>query len=115
VKCQAEGSASCQADLKASCNTKCDTQGVVVCDGVIQDFVDDVNAAAAWVDAHVTYKSSSSAGCSGNECHAEASAEAKTNCATSPGPAEGGLAVFGGAFALGLVGVARRRTKRSGG
>jgi hypothetical protein len=86
---------------------------MVVCDGVVQDFVNDAKAAADWVASHVTYSASASGSCSGNECSGQAEASASSKCSSAPGPVDGGLAFLGGAFALTAAGVVRRRVRRS--
>jgi MYXO-CTERM domain-containing protein len=105
--------ASCTANAKAQCTGNCSAHGVVVCDGVVQQLIDDAKAAADWVAAHVTYSASASASCSGNTCTAQAQAEAKSSCAAAPGGTqngEAGLLAIAAAFAATAVRKLRRRS-----
>lgn len=113
VKCQAAGSAKCQADAKAQCTGNCSAHGVVVCNGVVQELVDDAKAAADWISHHVTYSASAEAHCSGNTCEASANAQAKSSCAASPIGSDHGEASFAVLFgAVALTGARSIRRKR---
>jgi hypothetical protein len=113
VQCASNGFVSCQTNYKSTCNTKCNAQGVVVCNGVVQQFVDDVNAAKAWIAAHVTYSGEASGSCMGNTCMGQASGQVSSKCSAAPLGTDGGagLALGGGVLAIAAAGIARRRRR----
>jgi hypothetical protein len=96
---------------QGECSGKCDVNGVVVCNGAVQAFVDGAKAALDWVRQHVTYTADFSASCQGNECTAKGSASASTKCSMSPGGSGEGL-IFGFAALAAASFIYGRRRKR---
>ena len=112
MKCQVNAQASCTANAKAQCTGNCSAHGVVVCNGVVQDLVNDAKAAADWVAQHVKFEASGSASCTGNTCTAQGEASAKSSCAAAPGETqngEAGMLVIAGALAMTAARKLRRR------
>jgi hypothetical protein len=107
-----QNQASCTASAHAQCNGNCSAHGVVVCNGVVQQLVDDAKAAADWVASHVTYSASASASCTGNTCTAQAQASASSSCAAAPGETHGEAGLLAIATALVASGIRRVRRRR---
>ena len=103
VDCQSKGSASCQATAKGNCSVNCNTNGMIVCDNSVKEFVKSLEDAKAWITAHVTY--SGQASCTGNECKASGT----LSCATSPATSDG---LFAASIATAFAAfIAARRKK----
>lgn len=116
ISCQTNGYAECTASAKGGCTGNCSaSRGVIVCNGIAQDFVNGVAEATAWIKSHVvvTGSASSSGSCTSNSCQgqAEAQGSASTNCAVSRpgGTREAGAAFAGVVGALAVMAARKRR------
>jgi hypothetical protein len=117
IMCQAMGSASCTASLQEKCTGGCMVHNAIFCDG---NFINAADADAcdkdlkALFNITVTGYSSSSSGCEGGTCQAQAAAGGSVSCDVAPAnerPLSG--AMLGLGLGVTVLGAVRRRRSRA--
>lgn len=117
ISCQAMGSVSCMSSLSAKCTAGCMGHSAIFCDGNFINATDAnacVNDLKALFNITVMGYSSSSSGCDGGGCEAQAAAGGSVSCDVAPAnepPLSG--AMLGIGLGATLAAVVRRRRTRS--
>jgi hypothetical protein len=117
IMCQAMGSASCTASLSDKCTGGCMAHNAIFCDGnfINATYADECDKdLKALFNITVTGYSSSSSGCEGGTCEAQAAAGGSVSCDVAPAnepPLSG--AIFGIGLGVTVLGAVRRRRSRA--
>jgi hypothetical protein len=117
ISCQASGNVSCTGALMEKCTGGCMAHTAIFCNG---NFINATYADACVSDLktlfHITVSgyATSSSGCDGGTCEAQAAAGGSISCAMAPAnepPLSGGMLAMG--LGLAVVSAARRRAARA--